>query len=136
MNSFSWRRVLAVTALVLVTAGLALGIYTALASRRAKIAYASWLADSHQSYWTCQQLPFYPEVQKAMATHADVIAKIKQLGGHGIQAVQIKCPDSIGSMYFIKGDMEIDYASHAQRAAIEKLIGDNFFGIPWRGYER
>jgi hypothetical protein len=130
---FSWLRIGKIVLIVVIVAALAGGGWFLANARQTKIAWASFIADSHEHYLPCEQLPFLPEVQKALAGHADAVAKIKQLGAVQVEASKVNCPTADGRYYFIKGDVLVGYHSHAQRSAIEKFIGKNFFGLPWRG---
>ncbi len=76
----------------------------------------------------CTKLPSLVEVEQTVAAHQDVIEQIE-----GVQPGRVKvyisgvssCPD--------KGILVIEYASHSDRERIEALIGETFFGVPWRG---
>lgn len=132
---FSWKRIAKIV-LVIVVIGAALGgVYFLANVRQVKVAWAAMVFDRHENYFNCYQLPFLPEVQKAIVQHGDIIDKMKVLGASSVTAEEIKCPSVDGSMYFIKGDMVVEYANRSQRQDIEKLIGDNFFGIAYRGFE-
>ena len=134
--TFSWKRVFKVLlplAGLLIIAGI---IYWAANFRPIKIAWASWVLDSRQHYLSCEDLPFYPQVEKVLAQHQDMVDKLKQLGASKISGNEIRCPSFDGSYYFVKGDIEIDYHSRSERKAIENLLGGTFFGIPYRGYSK
>lgn len=133
MKKFSLKRVLKIVVVILAIAALGVGGYALVTSRPAKIWLASTISDNRNDFLPCQQLPFYPQARKALDQHKDIVEKIKQAGAFDVAAEEIKCPSADGSFYFTKGDIVIQYDTHAQRIAIEKLIGDNFFGIPWRG---
>lgn len=131
-SKFSWKLVGKII-LVVVIIGALLGTgYFLFNFRPAKIAFMSLVSDDHEHYLPCEELPFLAQVQKALNQHADVVNKLKELGAFEVSAVENKCP-SLGGFYFIKGDILIQYETHSQRLAIESLIGNNFFGIPWRG---
>lgn len=132
-DSFSWKRVGKVVGVVLALAVVMAAVYFLANSRRVKIAWAAYALNRQEYYLACDSLPFYPEVQKAVEQHTDIIDKIKAAGATGVEAEKINCPNVDNTMYFIKGDMLITYQTRSQRQAIEKLIGTNFFGVPWRG---
>jgi hypothetical protein len=130
---FFWLRIAKLVLIFVLIAALCGGLWFGVNSRNAKIAWASLILNNHEHYLPCEQLPFFPEVQKSLLKHQDIVNEIKQLGGYDVSASEIKCPSVDGKLYFIKGDILIQYHSRNQRMAIEKLIGDNFFGIPYRG---
>ena len=133
---FSFLRVNKILLGALVLIGVLVGGSFLASSRTVKIAWASIILDNREHYLDCYSLPFYPQVEKALADHADIVEKIQALGTEQVNAVQIKCKGWDGGIEFIKGDILIEYSTHNQRAAIEKLVGDNFFGIPYRGKNR
>jgi len=130
---FSWLRIAKIMFVVLVIAALMGTAWLGITSRRAKIAYASFTKDDHEHFLPCEQLPFLLEVQQAIVKHSDIVSQIKQLGASKVEAVEVRCLTLDRGSYFIKGDMLINYQTRTQRTAIEKLIGDNFFGIAYRG---
>ena len=132
----SWKRVLKTVSLIVLASAAAGGVYFIVTFRPVKIAWASLVLDNREHFFTCEQLPFYPQVQKALSVHADVVANLKGAGAFEVKPNLIKCKNFEGGIEFMKGDIEIDYSTHQQRQAVEKLIGDNFFGIPYRGYNR
>lgn len=76
----------------------------------------------------CAELPSLLEVKQTVAAHQDVIEQIEAVQpGHVRVYVSgvSSCPD--------KGILVIEYASHSDRERIEALIGETFFGIPWKG---
>ncbi len=111
-------------------------VFSLMTSRKFHIAFQSLVFDSRQHYFGCYELPFYPEVQKALADHGDIIEQLKQVGATEVKPNEIKCRGFQEGLVFIKGDIEIWYSTRKQRVEIEKIIGDNFFGIPYRGYNR
>jgi hypothetical protein len=130
---FSWKRIGKIILFFLILAGILAGVWFAAMSRPVKIAWASVVLDNREHYLDCYSLPFYPQVEKALKEHADIAEKLKQLGAGEVLPQENKCKGWQGGIEFIKGDILIKYSSHSQRLAIEKLIGDNFFGIPYRG---
>jgi len=72
-------------------------------------------------------------VEKSLKAHQDVVEQLKQAGATEIKGAEIKCKGFEDGLVFVKGEIEIHYNSHGQRVAIEKIIGDNFFGIAYRG---
>ncbi len=87
---------------------------------------ASTLYDNHPNFLSCAELPSLSSVEQVMAEHQDVIQQIVNIRPDFIIArIDPSCPG--------KGILVIEYASHADRIQIEELIGDTFFGIPWKG---
>jgi hypothetical protein len=132
-NNFSWLRIGKIVLIVLVLAGVLVGGWFLATSRPVKIAWASLMFDRRENYLDCYSLPFYPQVQKALNNHSDIVQKLKLAGGGQVTGEQIPCTGWAGGIQFIKGDIVISYQSRQQRQAVEKLIGDNFFGIAYRG---
>ncbi len=132
-TQFSWKRILKTVGIIVLIFSLLASAYFVLNLRPVKIRLASWFLDNREHYMPCEILPFLPQVKKEMVKHADVVDKIKTLGAFDVSANEIKCYMLDGKNYFPKGEIVISYDTHAQRKAIEKLIGDNFFGIPYRG---
>ena len=101
-----------------------------------RIAWASIVYDRREHYLDCEHLPFYGQVQKAAAMHQDVISSVKGISGvSGFQAESISCKIYDGGTEFIKGDFVLTYKTRAARQQAEKLIGPNFFSMPYRGYQ-
>ena len=113
-------------------AGLFVAIFFLMTWRPFHIAWASWVLDEHQHYMDCYELPFYAEAEKALKVHADVVESLKQAGAT-LEPKELKCQGYEEGLVFLKGEIEIRYSTHKQRLAIEKMIGDNFFGIAYRG---
>lgn len=132
-GKFSWLRIAKMVLIVVLIIGAAAGLGVAAVSRPVRIAWASWVLDNHENYLGCYDLPFFPQVEKALSRHADVAEKLKQLGAYRVSAEKISCKGWDEGIELTKGDILIQYNTHAQRLAIEKQIGDNFFGIPYRG---
>lgn len=87
---------------------------------------ASTIYDNHPNFLSCAELPSLSSVEQVMAQHQDVIQQIVDIRPDFIIArIDPSCPG--------KGILVIEYASHADRIQIEELIGDTFFGIPWKG---
>ncbi len=133
---FSWKRVAKVVGVIVGAAAVCAGVYFLVNYRPAKILYYSVVKDDREHFLPCEQLPFYPQVTRALARHQDMVAKLKNAGALEVLGQETNCASSAGGMYFIKGDILIQYHSRAQRSAIQKLLGDTFFGIPYRGESR
>jgi hypothetical protein len=132
-KKFSWKRISKTVCIIVLIFSVVASVYFVLNLRPVKIRLASWFLDNREHYTPCEILPFLPQVKKELVKHADVVDKIKSLGAFDVSAHEIKCYMLDGKNYFPKGEIVISYGTHAQRKAIEKLIGDNFFGIPYRG---
>ncbi len=82
--------------------------------------------DTRGHYLGCEELPTLSEVERVFAENKSVIEQIKQVNPGFINVeINSPCPR--------KGEILIEYPSHNDRIMIEKLIGDTFFGIPYRG---
>lgn len=86
------------------------------------------LYDNKAPYLTCEEMPLLDDIEKTMAAHQDVLKQIEDIHP-GIIRVYISDSDSCPG----KGILVIEYASHNDRLQIEALIGETFFGIPWKG---
>lgn len=118
----------------------------------------SVIADNIDHYLPCDQLPTIEEVNKTVQAHKDVLEKIIKEIGSRYRDGDIKVTwevkdnwgmalegDKDGSYFGVywgeakgcentgKGDILFDYLSHSDREIIEKILGANFFGIPYRG---
>ena len=131
----SFKNIAKIVGFVIGLAVIFAAVFITVSSRKVHIAWASLVLDEHQRYLTCFELPFFVQVQKALSAHADMLTKIKQAGGQ-VQSKEIKCKNYDQGLMFVKGEIEIVYQTHAQRLAIEKLIGDNFFGIAYSGVKK
>lgn len=77
----------------------------------------------------CSELPTIIEVEKILQEHGAAYTKIEQIlerkGWIGIDYyTQQRCPG--------KADIEIAYPTLKEREKIKSLIGDSFFGVPYR----
>jgi hypothetical protein len=118
----------------------------------------STISDNINHYLSCDQLPTIEEVNKAVQTHRDTVEKIIKEIGSRYREGDIKVTwdvkdnggtalerDNDGSYFGVywgeakgcentgKGDILFDYLSHSDREIIEKTLGTNFFGTPYRG---
>lgn len=73
-----------------------------------------------------EDLPPLSEVERVVEEHQDVIKEIESINPGFIRVY-------IDSSYPGKGIIVIEYASNRDRLLIEELIGETFFGIPWKG---
>jgi len=86
----------------------------------------STVYDNRVHYVSCEKLPVLSEVEILMEEHQDVIQQIEAIDPGFIRVyISTPCPG--------KGSLVIEYASHEDRLQIEALIGDTFFGVPWKG---
>ena len=134
-TKFSWLRIGKVIGVIVIIAAVFGAGWAAVTSRKGKIVWASWSRNAREHFLPCEDLPFYPQVQKTLAEHKDAVEKIRELGGNNVRAEELRCKIWEGGYGYIKGDIAIDYQTRSQRKAIEKLLGDKFFGIPWEGME-
>lgn len=88
--------------------------------------YDNLVLDNRNHYLPCNKLPTRLEVEKVVEAQQETIHKILAVNP-GLVGVEVQevCPG--------RADIVIWYASHANRLAIEKIIGgETFFGIPYR----
>lgn len=125
------------TILPVVIIALAWGLYWLVNFRPAKIAWASLRYGNTEHFLACENLPFFVQVEKAMDDHADVVEKLKNTAGvKSVSAKEIRCSIVPGGIEFIKGEMLLEYENRTAQSGIRKLIGDNFFGISYRGVNK
>ena len=117
------------------------------------------ISDNRNHYLMCDQLPTVDEVNVTVQNHRDVIEKIIKEVGRKYRDGEIKVTwevknnrgtalegDQNGSYFGVywgepytncqntgRGDILFDYLSHSDREIIERTLGENFFGIPYRG---
>jgi hypothetical protein len=91
----------------------------------------NYIYDNRNHYLPCGKLPAEAEVRTIIQQHQDLIRAVQAVnpGLAGVDVDASACPG--------KADLLIWYASHADRLAIENMIGsDTFFGIPYRMQNR
>ncbi len=74
----------------------------------------------------CEQLPTAERVGQVLTEHADVWSRVEGMS----EAVSVdwdRCPD--------KADLQIYCAAAQDCARIKQLIGDTFYGVPYRMYD-
>lgn len=82
--------------------------------------------DNRNHYLPCSQLPPLSEVERIIREHQDVIQQIEAV--HPGNAGAEIHPCGTGQ----NADITFWYASHNDRIAIERTIGDDtFFGVPY-----
>jgi hypothetical protein len=89
--------------------------------------YNDLVLDNRDHFLPCERLPTSAEVHRILEEHWDTVEAIKEVHpGHVfVEIDDWSCPG--------RADIEISYASHQDRLAIEKIIGgDTFFGVPYR----
>lgn len=74
----------------------------------------------------CEELPLREEVERVIAEHKDICEQIENINpGYVLISIDAeRCPG--------KADIIIYYGTKSDRKAIKNLIGDDFFGIPYR----
>jgi hypothetical protein len=92
--------------------------------------FGKWISstvyDNRVHYSSCEELPSLSNVEQVMEDHHDVIQQIENIDPGFIRVyIDSSCPG--------KGSLVIEYPSHGDRVQIEALIGETFFGIPWKG---
>lgn len=75
---------------------------------------------------SCDKLSTAKEVRKVLAEHNDTLMQIERFspGNIWINVDYVRCPG--------KADILIYYSTVDDRDNIKKLIGDTFFGVPYR----
>ncbi len=90
---------------------------------------ASTIYDNRANFLSCDELPDLSDVKSLMEQHNQLIQEIKNIDPENIEiTIDNSCPG--------KGRLVIYYPSHNVRTQIEELLGDSFFGIPWKGINR
>lgn len=90
-------------------------------------AYDDFVLDSKNHYLPCEELLAEEQASRIVEQHQDAIRAIEQVnpGFVGVEVDASSCPG--------RADLLIWYASHQDRLAIQRLIGnETFFGIPYR----
>lgn len=86
----------------------------------------STVYDNRVLYTSCEKLPALSKVEQTIEEHKDLIQQIEAIHPGFIRIyIDSSCPG--------KGSLVIEYATHDDRLRIEELIGDTFWGIPWKG---
>jgi hypothetical protein len=89
--------------------------------------YDDLALDNKNHYLPCEKWPTAGKVMQAIDDHKETLERIEQVnpGNVGTEVDTATCPG--------KADLLIWYASHGDREAIEQiLMGDTFFGVPYR----
>ena len=103
---------------------------TVLAESQVHVFQRLWddiILDNRNIYLSCDKLPTVEMVEQAMAEHDDTIQAIEAVNPGMVQVMidTMVCPG--------RAALWIQYPSHQDRVAIERLIGgDLFYGIPYR----
>ena len=132
--NFSWLRIGKIISIILIIAAIVAGIYFFANWRPVKIAWADLIHNRRETFLDCEELPFYPQVDKAFSQHPDIVNKVKAVPGvTGFVPEELKCKIFDGGTEFIKGDAVLTYSSRAAKTAAEKILGKDFFGLVYRG---
>ena len=86
-----------------------------------------WIANQ-VPYLSCDEMPELVDIEQTVEAHQDVVEQIENIDP-GFIRVYVSSSSSCPG----KGILVIEYASHDDRMQIEALIGETFFGIPWKG---
>ena len=133
-TKFSWLRIGKIVLIVVIAAAVVGGIWLLVTSRPVKIAWASLINNRRENYLACEQLPFFPQVQKAFDQHQDVVNKVKAVPGIvDFKPELLKCVIFTGGTQFLKGDGVLEYKNRSARSAAEKIIGKDFYSMPYSG---
>lgn len=85
------------------------------------------LLDNYNHYLPCNQLPTIAEVEQVLALQQETIRAVKAVnpGSVLVRIDEETCPG--------RADLIIEYPSHEDRIAIERIInGERFYGVPYR----
>ena len=133
-QKFSWTRVFKIVGAIVVIGGVVGAVYALAQTRSVKIAWASLVLDRREHFLDCEQLPFNVQVEKAFNQHPGAVDQVKAINGVvDFRPEAIPCKNYEGGLEFIKGDALLIYKNRAARSAAEKVLGNNFFGILYRG---
>src|SRR5215216_1170108 len=89
--------------------------------------YDEIILDNRGHYLSCEQLPSAAEVKRVVEDHEDFIKKIEQIKP-GFVGVEMDTSSCSG-----KADILFWYGTLEDRVLIEEIIvGDTFYGIPYR----
>lgn len=136
ISKFSWLRIFRILGISILILAFITGIYLALQTKQFRIAYASIIHNNIEHFTDCYGLPFFPQVEKAMNEHMDIVDRLKSAGAISVTAEKLVCKGWDGGIELIKGDMLIQYKDGQSKSSIVNVIGDNFFGIPYRGEKK
>lgn len=75
----------------------------------------------------CSELPSVEEVQKVLTDHKDTIQELEKLSDTNSIWFSIDTERCSG-----KADILIYYGTESQRKQIKEIIGEKFFGVPYR----
>lgn len=77
--------------------------------------------------YRCDKLPEVTSVQKTLSEHTQVVNQIESVNPDSVDIRIDEIEDCLG-----KARIEITYATEQDRQEIEQMIGETFFGIPYR----
>lgn len=121
-------RIVARMGLLVMAVVVIAGIGVEYKTRFLKRTIASVLHDARVHGVGCEGLPTLSEVERIVEEHQDAIEEIRNVHP-GFIRVEVASPPGCPG----KGEIYIEYPSHSDRVRIEELIGETFFGVPWRG---
>jgi hypothetical protein len=133
-RKFSWFRISKIILTILIASTVVLGVWLFVSSNSVKAAWASLIHNKRENYVSCEKLPFYPQVDKAFSDHEDIVNKVKAIPGiTEFSPEHDTCYIFTGGTQFLKGQAVLEYTSRAARDEAEKIIGKDFFGMPYHG---
>ncbi len=92
--------------------------------------FKKWISsvvyDNRVYYLRCEELPRVSEVEQIVEEQQEVIQEIENINPGFINVyIDFSCPG--------RGSLVIEYPSHEDRLRIEEILGDTFFGVPYKG---
>ncbi len=99
-------------------------------TRNFKHWYTDVVLDNKEHFLSCTELPEKEFTERVFREHAKTVAEIEQINP-GFIFVEVDATQCAG-----KADIVIYFASHKEREQIETILGDSFWGVPYRMYNR
>lgn len=76
----------------------------------------------------CEVMPSEADVRRVFADHADTVAAVQAVGRPGDITVDVMT----GEYCTGKADIGIFFGTESQKKQIQKILGPDFFGVPYR----
>ena len=121
------KRILLVLLILVVAAGASAGLFE-IRSRFFSKWFTGVVYDDRVHYLSCAELPPVADVEQALRDHPDTVDQIIEITGDPF-SIQ---PSNGDRDCTETGDILITHCCRDVRAKVEQLLGDTFFGIPYR----